>query len=114
MFARAACRLQPTLLAMNGHRMSRLALLSCTAVSVHAQAPRNLLTGRVTEAQVATALVAADRWHPYPTIIERDAWHVVPDSTRAAYIRAAEQLLGKSWGDLPATLILQYKENGIR
>jgi len=87
---------------------------SIAAAPMRAQAPRNLLAGKVGEQQLAAMLLPAERWHPYPTIDERDRWAAVPVAIRQAYVQAAEKELGADWGQIPATVTLRYVRDGDR
>ena len=87
---------------------------SIAAAPAHAQAPRNLLAGRVTEQQLGAMLLPVERWHPYPTIDERDGWATVPASIRQAYVQAAEREVGADWSGIPATVTLRYVRDGDR
>jgi hypothetical protein len=78
------------------------------------QSPRNLLTGGLSEQALATALIPAVQWHPYPTIQDRADWEAVPQEIRAGFIREAEQYLNTTWERIPATVTLQYIRNGNR
>ncbi len=79
-----------------------------------AQDPRNLLTGGLSEQALATALIPAAQWHPYPTIQDRAEWEAVPQEIRAGFIQEAQQYLGTTWERIPATVTLQYIRNGNR
>jgi hypothetical protein len=89
-------------------------LAAVLAAPAHAQAPRNLLAGRTSEAQLAAMLVPRERWHPYPTIDERDRWNAVPAAVRQSFVQAAERELGAEWGSIPATVTLRYVRDGDR
>jgi hypothetical protein len=89
-------------------------VVAALAAPANAQAPRNLLAGRTSEAQLAAMLVPRERWHPYPTIDERARWDAVPVSVRLAYIAAAEKELGAEWGSIPAAVTLRYVRDGDR
>jgi hypothetical protein len=97
-------------------RYYRWILLGATvlAASAGAQAPRNLLAGRITEPQLAAMLVPRERWHPFPTIDERERWTAVPESIRQAHVQAAERELGGDWSGIPATVTLRYVRDGDR
>jgi hypothetical protein len=96
-----------------GVRLVSIAIVVATSTA-NAQAPRQLLTGHSSEAQLARALASAKPWHPYPVISERAAWSAVPDTIRAAYIHTAERRLGTPWPSIPATITLQYVRDGNR
>jgi hypothetical protein len=92
-----------------------LLLVASSAVApAHAQTPRNLLAGRISERQLAAMLLPVDRWHPYPTIDERDRWNAVPAGIRQAYVQAAERELHADWGTIPATVTLRFVRDGNR
>jgi hypothetical protein len=96
-------------------RVARCALVfAALAAPAWAQAPRNLLAGHTSEAQLAAMLVPRERWHPYPTIDERERWNAVPTSIRQAYVQAAERELGAEWGSIPASVTLRYVRDGDR
>jgi hypothetical protein len=78
------------------------------------QAERNLLASGVTEAEVAEMLLPRSGWAPFPRAADRKAWAAVPDETRAAFIRAAEQLRGAEWKSIPATVTLRFARAGNR
>ena len=90
-----------------------LVLLSLAAPAL-AQTPRNLLAGHTSEAQLAAMLVPRERWHPYPTIDERERWNAVPASIRQSFVQAAERELGADWGSIPAAATLRYVRDGDR
>jgi hypothetical protein len=91
-----------------------LAVSSLVVVPARAQTPRNLVAGRISEAQLAAMLIPADRWHPYPTIDERERWAAIPADIRQAYVQAAERELHADWGQIPATVTLRYVRDGNR
>jgi hypothetical protein len=93
-----------------------LALFVALLTLAHAasQAPRSLLSGRVTHVQLSGMLASADAWHPYPKIHERAEWDAVPEAIRVAFIRDAASQLGKPWGSIPATVALAFARNGNR
>jgi hypothetical protein len=69
---------------------------------------------RYTLDHLSTLLVPQTEWHPYPTIMEREAWALLPAAVRARHTAAGEALLGYDWPPLPATLFLQYARVGNR
>jgi hypothetical protein len=99
--------------------LATLALAALLAAPARAGAerespPRNLLTGGVTEAEVARLLLPEEEWHPYPTVADRAAWEGVPAEVRSAFVRVAEASLGRPWGPIPATVILRFTRDGDR
>jgi hypothetical protein len=102
--------MRPVLVAL----LALLAVSSLVVAPARAQTPRNLLAGRISEAQLVAMLLPADRWHPYPTIDERDRWAAVPADIRQAYVQAAERELHADWGQIPATVTLRYVRDGNR
>ena len=73
---------------------------------------RRLLSGAVTPAGVASALVPRAQWKPFPPAADRAAWEALPD--RKDLVAAGEKQLGAPWPALPATLFLEYARNGNR
>ncbi len=94
--------------------LSAITLLICLPISLFAQTPRNLLTGKSSEAELAKVLVSATKWHPYPTISEPEKWQAIPEAMRADLIAKAEKSIGEKWPPLPATLFLEFVRNGNR
>ena len=92
----------------------RALFLASLSAPVLAQSPRNLLACRTSEAQLAAMLVPRERWHPYPTIDERERWNAVPVSIRQSFVQAAERELGADWGSIPAAVTLRYVRDGDR
>ena len=90
------------------------ATLAATPRAPAPPAPRNVLAGRISEAQLAAMLVPRERWHPYPTIDERERWNAVPASIRQSFVQAADRELGAEWGSIPATVTLRYVRDGDR
>ena len=78
------------------------------------QTPRNLLTGKTSEASLAKVLLPVGQWHPYPTISEPAKWQVIPEGMRADIIGKAEKSLGEKWAPLPATVFLEFVRDGNR
>jgi hypothetical protein len=82
-----------------------------------AQAPRvpkRYLRTVVDEALLRRHLAAADAWHPYPQAGDRAAWSRVPADVAAALTARADAWLGTEWPQLPASLFLEFAENGNR
>jgi hypothetical protein len=82
-----------------------------------AQAPRvpkRFLRTVVDEALLRRHLLAADAWHPYPQAHDRAAWSRVPADVAAALTARADAWLGTEWPQLPASLFLEFAENGNR
>lgn len=76
--------------------------------------PRNLLTGSYSLDFVKSNLISKDKWHPYPNSLERAKWESIPAKLRETHIRIGEEAMAKKWPQLPATLFMEYKRNGIR
>ena len=68
----------------------------------------------VDEALLRRHLAAADAWHPYPQAGDRAAWSRVPADVTDALIARADAWLDTEWPDLPASLFLEFAENGNR
>ena len=57
-----------------------------------ATSPQNLLSTTFTESFLASNLMFADQYHPYPRWDERAAWEAVPEDLRAPIVRQAEPI----------------------
>ena len=73
-----------------------------------------MLHQKYDEATLASVLLPREQYRPHPTIEDRGRWDAVPDSVRAAYLRAAERLSAGRVPALPATLFLEYSRIGNR
>ncbi len=82
-----------------------------------AQAPRvpkRYLRTVVDEALRRRRLAPPGAWHPYPRAGDRAAWARVPADVAAALVARADAWLGTEWPQLPASLFLEFAENGNR
>jgi hypothetical protein len=77
-------------------------------------APKRYLRGVIDEAFLRRHLAPPGAWHPYPKAAERAAWQGVPADAAAAVIGRADAWLDAEWPTLPASLFLEFKENGNR
>jgi hypothetical protein len=59
-------------------------------------------------------LLPPERFHPYPTADEREAWEALPADLRAEQVAQGEGHLGRDWPPLPATLFLDFTRTGNR
>jgi hypothetical protein len=75
---------------------------------------RSLLSGKYTEAQLASVLVAPGKWTPYPRVSDRAFWDNIDPTVRANFIRGAEKYLDFEWKTIPATFSLAFGRNGNR
>jgi hypothetical protein len=81
---------------------------------VPADPARSLLSGKYTEAQLASVLVAPEKWTPYPRISDRAFWDNIDPTVRANFIRDAEKYLNFEWKTIPATFSLAFRRTGNR
>ncbi|WP_177224044.1 heparinase II/III domain-containing protein [Thermoflavifilum thermophilum] len=63
---------------------------------------------------VQHAIQSTAHWHPYPNVADTAGLYRIPVAIRQAYIHAAEKFLPASWDSLPASLFLEFSENGNR
>ncbi|WP_348268081.1 heparinase II/III family protein [Edaphobacter paludis] len=75
---------------------------------------KTYLSPMLTPEFLANNLISASDWHPYPKAAERESWQGVPQDVREAIVKHGEAILGTPWPTLPATLFLEFKENGNR
>ncbi|MBT6145620.1 MAG: hypothetical protein HOH74_09335, partial [Gemmatimonadetes bacterium] len=73
-----------------------------------------MLSQRFPQDTVVTSLIARDRWHPFPTTTERDAWEELASDVRRSRIARGEDDLAEDWEVLPAALFLEYARSGNR
>ncbi len=94
-------------------------MLLCTAfvlgcvLTCSAYVERNLLTGKYTLDDVKKALAQDDSFMPIPSL-DDPFWANLPEQLKNVYLENGEKLLGTSWGELPATLYMEYRRNGNR
>lgn len=60
------------------------------------------------------ALLPANKWKPYPLAAHRDAWRSLPEKIRQSHIALGETVSTSDWPHLPASLYLQYAQDGNR
>ncbi len=75
---------------------------------------KRIFSGKTSEAQLAAQLLPASAWKHYPEYADRQGWSRIPADAREAQILAGQELLGKPWASLPATLYLEYQREGNR
>ena len=73
-----------------------------------------MLHERFDAEELSKVLIAREKWRPYPTVEEREAWESILETVRAAHIRRGEEALGAEWPALPATLYLGFARTGNR
>ncbi|TWI69791.1 heparinase II/III-like protein [Pseudoduganella lurida] len=76
--------------------------------------PKRYLRTVLDEAFLARHLQPANAWHPYPKAADRDGWRDVPADVVAQLTTRADGWLGQDWPQLPASLFLEFRENGNR
>ena len=89
--------------------------LCATALSTTLPAEqRNILTGSTSPTTLSRDIIPLGDWHPFPKASERDQWNTLPEELRNAYIKRGEQSLEYEWPNLPATVYLEFSQNGNR
>lgn len=61
-----------------------------------------------------SAILSREKWKPYPKAGEREAWMTIPDGARKAMVELAEEAVHSDWPHVPASVYLQFAENGNR
>ncbi|KQV42624.1 heparinase II/III family protein [Massilia sp. Root335] len=84
------------------------------AAALGPRVPKRYLRTVADEALLRRHLLPADAWHPYPQAGDRAAWARVPADVTAALVARADAWLGTEWPQLPASLFLEFAENGNR
>lgn len=87
---------------------------ACGSIAAAERAGRFKLGALYPLETVQKVLVERDKWHPWPTWSERQAWAALPAAVRADLIANGEKYLGYEWPSLPATLFLEFARNGNR
>lgn len=82
------------------------------ASSVFAQP--NLLQNKFTSEQLASMVVSADAWQPFPKASDRAAWAALPEDFRKRVVKRGESALDFEWPALPADVFLDFARNGNR
>ena len=82
------------------------------ATSVFAQP--NLLQNKFAPEKLASVVVSADDWKPFPKASDRAAWAALPEDFRKRAIRRGEAALDFAWPALPADVFLDFARNGNR
>jgi hypothetical protein len=82
-------------------------------------APTGILAQRYDREFLLRKLVPSAEWKPFPPAADRTAWDALlsqplNQERRAFVVTRAEQLIGKPWPALPATLYMEYARNGNR
>lgn len=73
-----------------------------------------MLYDRYKAEMIAETLIPREKWHPYPTRREPEAWQSLPAELREGCLRAGDGAVEKEWPSLPATLYLEYARVGNR
>ncbi len=74
----------------------------------------NLLSNSHSYPELLDQLLDRDDWQPYSAYQNREAWEQIPDELKQQYIKSAETDLTKTWEILPATVFMEFAENGNR
>ena len=74
--------------------------------------PKHLLTQTFTP--IASSLLSADAWRPYPKAGEMRGWDRVASEVHAAILSVADEANSGDWVQLLATEELEFKRNGNR
>ena len=74
----------------------------------------NLLSESFPYERILDLLTPRNKWHPFPKYSDREAWDKLQLSLRKGYLQKAEETLNEDWPQLPATVFLEYAENGNR
>lgn len=96
---------------------TRRAICAGAAAGVAAQAfqlNEKPISGAWSAERLAKTLLPREQWKPFPKITDRAAWEALPAAVTQPLIAEARTYAGKPWGDLPATLFLEFKRTGNR
>jgi hypothetical protein len=73
-----------------------------------------MLSQKFTEEKLRNILIKKDKWHPYPTVEERDDWDAIRESIRNAHIARGEKMLNYDWPTILAVRFLDFVRTGNR
>jgi hypothetical protein len=76
--------------------------------------PKLSLHERWDEKVLRQALIPAVDWKPFPTWAQRSDWKALPGYVRKAMVEQAEEALASAWPLVPASVYLQFSQNGNR
>ncbi|HJT73703.1 MAG TPA: hypothetical protein VJ720_06785, partial [Chitinophaga sp.] len=93
------------------HILSFLLLTVISGCST-AQSPRNLLS-KFTRQQISEALLPAGKWHPFPNT-GKEWQEALPENVRRRIIQQAETYARIPFVAIPASVMLEYQQNGDR
>ncbi len=91
-----------------------ISIILVLSISVYAQKiERNLMTANQSVESLSKIIVEPEDWVLYPK--DASEWQkIVPEAIYNNQIKAAEELVGKDWPVLKATLFLEYVRTGNR
>ena len=90
-------------------------LLTITTLTSMAQPyNRKMLETAMSEVNFEQVLIPRDEWHPYPTYADSAEWDAISSEIKQSFIDSANQYLDFDWGQLSATLFLDYHRTGSR
>ena len=73
-----------------------------------------MLKEKVRPLDLASLLLPAEQYRPFPSYSQRDAWDAYPASVRQHFVTMAESMLGQPWEQLTATAYMDFVRNGNR
>lgn len=74
----------------------------------------NLLSSSHPYTSLAGDILSKADWHPFPTYQEREAWQQIPEEIKQMYIQEAAADLAEPWEVLPASVFLEFANEGNR
>jgi hypothetical protein len=92
--------------------ISFLALLYAFPIWAHEY--RNLLSGKLTQADVQSFLMPGKSWVSYPAYTDRNGWDKLTREHKAAIISKGESMLQYQWKVVRATDYLEFERSGSR
>jgi hypothetical protein len=86
----------------------------CAAAAVALSPRETQVSGPWPLEKLSAALLPRERWRPYPPAADRARWQALPAEVRQFALAEGEAVAGKPYGDLPATLYLDFTRTGNR
>jgi len=75
---------------------------------------KRFLSNRYSIEFLQQCLIPTQKWRPYPLPAHRDAWRSLPEKVRQSHIALGETAAASPWPHLPASLYIQFAQDGNR
>jgi hypothetical protein len=83
-------------------------------VPAGAPGAKSTLAAQYGGSNLGSVISPLSKYHPFPTVEERQPWGKLPAETRKAAIAGGEEYLNYAWPVLPASLYMEFSRDGNR